>query len=272
MDKIYINNLQFFGFHGVFEEEKRLGQKFIISLELELDTREAGKNGDLEKTVHYGFVAEDVKKIFLEKSLDLLESCAEMIAREILKKYRIINKIKVMIKKPNAPIQLHFEDVAVEIERKWHKVYLSLGTNIGNKKENLDNAIKNIEKIEDSEVIKISSYLETKPFGYLEQDDFLNCCVEIKTLLSPKELLREIQKIELDMGRVREIKWGPRIIDIDILLFDKIVIEDEELAIPHLWLTKRDFVLQPLSEIAPYIIHPLENKSILMLWEELKNR
>ncbi|AVQ17780.1 MAG: 2-amino-4-hydroxy-6-hydroxymethyldihydropteridine diphosphokinase [Fusobacterium mortiferum] len=272
MDKIYINNLEFIGFHGVFSEEKKLGQKFLVSLELTVDTREAGKTGDLTKSVHYGLVAQDVEKLFLEKSIDLIETCAENIAEMVLKKYELVKEVKVIVKKPWAPLQMHFENVAVEITRKWHRVYLSLGSNIGNKRKNLLEAIRKIGELENTEVVKSSTILETEPFGYLEQDNFLNACLEVKTLMTAQEFLKEILQIELDMGRVREIKWGPRIIDIDILFYDKEIIEEDNLAVPHPWICEREFVLDPLSEIAPNYIHPLEKKTITMLARKLKER
>ena len=269
MDKIYINNLEFIGYHGVFEEEKVLGQKFLVSLEMELDTRVAGKTGDLTKSVHYGLVAKDVEKIFLTKRENLLESCAENIAEMVLKNYNLVKSVKVTVKKPWAPLQMHFENVAVEIIRKRHKVYLSLGTNMGDKKKNLETAIERINNIENTKVTKSSKILETKPFGYTEQDDFLNACLKVETLLEPQEFLDKILKIELEMGRVREFKWGPRIIDIDILFFDREIIEEDNLAVPHPWICEREFVLEPLSEIAPNLIHPLERKTISMLYREL---
>lgn len=272
MDKIYINNLEFIGFHGVFPEEKKLGQKFLVSLELTVDTREAGKTGDLTKSVHYGLVAQDVEKLFLEKSIDLIETCAENIAEMVLKKYELVKEIKVVVKKPWAPLQMHFENVAVEISRKWHKVYLSLGSNMGDKRENLLEAIKRVGELENTEVVKSSTILETEPFGYIEQDNFLNACLEVKTLLTPQEFLSSILKIELDMGRVREIKWGPRVIDIDILFYDDEIIQEDNLAVPHPWICEREFVLEPLSEIAPNYIHPLEKKTITMLAGKLKER
>lgn len=270
MDKIYINNLEFIGFHGVFPEEKKLGQKFLVSLELIVDTREAGKTGDLTKSVHYGLVAQDVERVFLEKSIDLIETCAENIAEMVLKKYELVKEIKVTVKKPWAPLQMHFENVAVEISRKWHKVYLSLGSNMGDKRENLLEAIKKVGELENTEVVKSSTILETEPFGYIEQDNFLNACLEVKTLLTPQEFLSSILKIELDMGRVREIKWGPRVIDIDILFYDNEIIQEDNLAVPHPWICEREFVLEPLSEIAPNYVHPLERKTIMMLARKLK--
>ena len=265
MDKIIIENLELIAEHGVFKEEKFLGQKFIISVEMTTNTREAGKTGNLNASTHYGFVADDIEKIFTGESFDLIETCAEKIAEMILTKYPLISEIKVTVKKPWAPIRKHFDFVAVEITRKWHTVYLSLGTNMGDKKKNLLEAIGKIGKLENTKVTSQSTILETEPFGYTEQDMFLNACIEIKTLFTPQELLEKLLGIELEMGRVRTIKWGPRIIDIDILFFDDEIIQDKNLAVPHPWISERMFVLEPLCEIAPNLIHPLERKPVATL-------
>lgn len=274
MDKISINNLEFIGYHGVFPEEKKLGQKFLISIEMYLNTREAGITGDLKKSVHYGEVANDIKNVFLEKSYDLLETCAENIGRIILQNYLLIQKVKVLIKKPWAPIQMNFENVCVEITRKRYKVYLSLGSNVGNTHKNIHDAIVKLRKVTDTSINKISEILETKPFGDIIQDNFLNCCIEIDTLLTPQEFLEKILGIEKELGRDRakEIKWGPRTIDIDIILYGKEIIEDENLSVPHQWMCERAFVLDPLVEIAPNIVHPLLNKTIFQLKKELEEK
>lgn len=272
MDKIYINNLELIGTHGVFQEEKTLGQKFIISVEMETSTRKAGKTGDLMTSTHYGHVADDIEKLFTSKSNDLIETCAEEIAHMVLKNYPLIENVKVTVKKPWAPIRKIFENVAVEITRKRHRAYLSIGSNMGNKRDNLLKAIGEIGALPDTQVTKVSTILETEPFGNLEQDMFLNAALEVKTLLEGDELLDRLLEIELQMGRVREVHWGPRIIDIDILLFDRDLFETEKLAVPHPWMCERLFVLEPLAEIAPNIIHPLERKTISTLKRELEAR
>lgn len=264
-DKIIIENMEIIAEHGVFKEEKFLGQKFIISVEMTTDTREAGKTGNLEASTHYGFVADDIEKIFTSQSFDLIETCAEKIAETILTKYPLVSEVKVTVKKPWAPIRKHFDFVAVEITRKWHTAYLSLGTNMGDKKKNILEAIENISKLENTRVTAQSTILETEPFGYVEQDMFLNACIEIKTLFTAQELLEKLLEIEAEMGRVRIIKWGPRVIDLDILFFDDEVIGEKNLAVPHPWICERMFVLEPLCEIAPNFIHPLERKSIGVL-------
>lgn len=270
MDKIIIENLELIGNHGVFKEEKKLGQKFLISVEMKTDIHLASKNDDLNYSTHYGMVANDIENLFLNNSFDLIETCAEKIANMILLNYNLIDEVTVKIKKPWAPIQKHFDFVGVEISRKWHKAFLSLGSNIGTKQINLSNAIKHIRELANTQVNKISSFVETEPYGLKEQDNFFNTCIEIKTLFSPHELLDNLLIIEKEMGRVRTIKWGPRLIDIDIILFDNLIIQDDNLAIPHPYMCDRNFVLKPLSEIAPNVIHPLENKTISFLKNLLK--
>ncbi len=262
MDKIIIENLEIIAEHGVFKEEKFLGQKFIISVEMITDTREAGKTGNLNASTHYGFVADDIEKVFTSRSFDLIETCAEKIAEMILTKYPLISQVKITVKKPWAPIRKHFDFVAVEITRKWHTAYLSLGTNMGDKKKNLLEAIEKIENLENTKVTAQSTIVETEPFGYTDQDMFLNACLEVKTLFTPQELLEKLLDIELQMGRKRIIKWGPRIIDLDILFFDDEIIQDKNLAVPHPWICERMFVLEPLCEIAPNLVHPLERKTV----------
>lgn len=265
MDKIYIEGLEFVAYHGVFPEEKKLGQRFLVSLVLDLDTRQAALEHDLEKTLHYGLVSERVAEIFLEKSYDLLETLAEVIAEKLLLEFPLLKGLHVRIDKPQAPIPLHFKTVAIEIYRSWHKSYLSLGSNLGDKKENLKKAIEKISTLPNTTLVKASSFLETEPFGYLDQDLFVNACLEIKTLLTARELLSACLEIEENMGRKRDVKWGPRNIDIDILFYDKDIYDEEDLVIPHPWIEERLFVLEPLAEIAPNYIHPILKKTIFML-------
>lgn len=129
-----------------------------------------------------------------------------------------------------------------------------------------------IERLKDKGIVikKVSSMYETRPWGLEEQPDFINMAVEAETRLSPEELLRAIKDIEKEMGRKDTVRWGPRIIDLDILFYDDIAINMGHLQIPHPLLHKRDFVLLPLSEIAPDKVHPVLKKNIRQLKEELK--
>lgn len=134
------------------------------------------------------------------------------------------------------------------------KAYLSLGSNMGDKKQYLYGAIKMLEATDQIWLTKLSSLYETNPWGYTEQDLFMNLVVEIETTLSPIALLDVCQSIEQELGRVRLIKWGPRVIDVDILLYGEEVLNEQRLIVPHPLMTQRDFVMIPLAEIAPTVL------------------
>lgn len=271
MDYIVISDLLVFANHGVFQEEKNLGQKFYLDLKLVLDTQSAGLHNKLDRSVHYGLLAKDISSFFSSKSNDLIETCAEEVAQRILNQYPIVEEVTVRIKKPWAPIALSVDTVFVEITRKRHRVFLGLGSNIGDSSKLLKEAI---QKMEDPflKVQKTSSLYQTKAWGLTCQPDFLNQVIEVQTTYEPLELLSHIQSIELELGRVRKVQWGPRTIDIDILFFDDITLYRENLILPHPYVEEREFVLEPMNEIAPHFIHPVQKKSIRVLLRELKTK
>ncbi|GAB6100203.1 2-amino-4-hydroxy-6-hydroxymethyldihydropteridine diphosphokinase [Halanaerocella petrolearia] len=128
-------------------------------------------------------------------------------------------------------------------------VYLGLGTNKGDREENLNQAIKSIEKFPQTELIGLSKIYETEPWGYTDQQDFLNMCLQIETELTPYDLLDWCQEVENKLKRKRKIKWGPRTIDVDILVYDDLKLNDEELTLPHPRIRERAFVLVPLGDL-----------------------
>lgn len=270
MDKMYIRELELFGFHGVFEEEKRLGQKFIVSLELDLDLKTAGRTGDLSKSVHYGELCEKVDKEFVRESYELIETVALNLAEFILNQYNIINGVKVFLKKPWAPVKKHLDTVEIMVEKRRHKAYIGLGSNIGDKEKYLKEAINKLSDEKNIEIGKQSSFIITKPWGYLEQEDFLNAVMEVETTLEAEELMDLLLKIEAELDRERTIKWGPRTIDLDIIMYDDLISSNEKVVLPHPRMHEREFVLKSLNEIAPYLMHPVLNKRVFTLLEELK--
>ncbi|MEA4988299.1 MAG: 2-amino-4-hydroxy-6-hydroxymethyldihydropteridine diphosphokinase [Anaerovorax sp.] len=147
--------------------------------------------------------------------------------------------------------------------------YIALGSNIGNREVNLNQAVKMLNTTTGIKVTKVSGYFDTVPVGYTEQPNFLNAVVEIETYLTAYELLDVCGDIEGKLKRERIIHWGPRTIDLDILLFGNLVLDDELLTIPHPRMHEREFVLEPLNEIAPKVIHPLCNQNIRKLYNEI---
>lgn len=136
-----------------------------------------------------------------------------------------------------------------------NSAYLSIGSNIGDREKNLKSAIKLLEKVPEIAIKKISSIYETDPVGFEEQARFLNAVICISTALSPQKLLSFVQKVEKELGRKREIHWGPRTIDLDILLYNQENIDSEQLMIPHPRMFERGFVMIPLLEIYPNVIN-----------------
>ncbi len=269
MDKITIKNLEIFANHGVFPEENALGQKFVVSAVLFTDTRKAGKTDDLTKSINYGEVSAKITEFVQGHTFMLLERLLEELARELLLSYDLLKQVQLEVKKPWAPVHLPLETVSVEITRGWHKAYVACGSNMGNKREYLNMGVRELEAHPDCRVRQVSDFITTAPYGYEAQDDFLNGVMEVETLLTPEELLELLHEIEQKANRVREIHWGPRTLDLDILFYDERIIDTRELHIPHIDLQKRDFVLKPMDQIAPWHRHPVLNKTIHELWNEL---
>ena len=256
MDKISIVDLQIYSYHGVYQEEKKLGQWFYVSADLFLDTSELIKTDDLSNTVNYSSICDFVVTFFSNHQFDLIETCANETALQLLINFPAVSSVSVTIKKPQAPIKHVLEYVAVSITRGWHTVYLGIGSNIGNRESNIKIAIEKIQSLSLKTVGASSLYI-TKPVGYSDQDDFYNCCISIRTLNKPHELLNLLKKVESDMGRQQTFRNGSRLIDLDILLYDQEIVNTESLCIPHLSMHKRRFVLEPLAELAPYCVHPI---------------
>jgi 2-amino-4-hydroxy-6-hydroxymethyldihydropteridine diphosphokinase len=146
-------------------------------------------------------------------------------------------------------------------------IFLLLGSNVGDSYNNLRTAIKYIQT--DAGVIRQqSSIYRTKAWGKIDQPDFLNQVIQIETTLLPQELLDSVLEIEKKMGRVRKDRWGPRIIDIDILFYNQVIVNFPKLIIPHPEIAARRFTLSPLDELAPDFLHPLLNKTIKELFTE----
>lgn len=270
MDEIRLTGLTLRANHGVFDFEKEKGQKFVIDVVLYMDTQKAGVSDSLPDTVNYGELACFVEKEFTATSYDLLEAATERLALAILKEYDILNAVKLTVSKPEAPIDVPFSNVCVSILRKWHKAYLSIGSNIGESKAIIERAYKSFEENAFIRNLKSASLYNTKPYGYTEQPDFVNTVWELETTLSPENLLKLCNDTEQQHGRERLVHWGPRTLDIDIVYYDNLVLTNEKLTIPHCDMHNREFVLKPLNELAPKKVHPVYKKSTEEMLESLK--
>ena len=270
MDSIQIKDLEVYCHHGVFKEENVLGQKFLVSLVLYTDTSPAGREDNLELSINYAEISHFVKAQMEKQNYKLIEAVAEHLAREILLAYSLVKRVQVEVEKPWAPILLPLDTVSVKIERGWTTAYLSIGSNMGNREKHLHQALAALQNEPTIRQIRVSDFIETEPYGYTEQASFLNAAVELQTLEMPEGLLHILQRIEAEGKRERTIHWGPRTIDLDIVLFGDTIMQTETLTIPHREMHLREFVLQPLSQIAPWAMHPVYRRTVNELLEHLR--
>ena len=270
MDRINIKDLEVFAKHGVHRAEKALGQRFIITASLYLDLRKAGRTDNLKDTLDYSELCQEIETLVGDNSFHLIETIAERLAERLLTRYEALDKVHIEVKKPWAPIAARLETVSVEIERGWHTVYISIGSNMGDREGYLKFAVDEINDSVAVRNVRTSGHIITKPYGNVEQKDFLNGCLELETLLTPLETLRFLQRIENKAGRKRREHWGPRTLDLDIVFYDDIVMSEEGLRIPHEDMHNREFVLAPLCQIAPYKLHPVLNKTVSELLDGLR--
>ncbi|KYO66493.1 2-amino-4-hydroxy-6-hydroxymethyldihydropteridine diphosphokinase [Thermovenabulum gondwanense] len=150
-------------------------------------------------------------------------------------------------------------------------VFIALGSNVGDREVNIKTAIEKIRQ-RGIKVVKISDIIETEPYGYVDQPRFLNAVLQAETLLSPRELLNTLQEIEKEMGRERKIKWGPRNIDLDIIFYNGLIFNDEDLKIPHPDAHNRIFVIKPLAQIAEDFIHPVLKITVKEILKSLDSK
>jgi len=270
MDKVKIIDLEVYARHGVYPEETALGQKFLISAVLEMDTRKAGRLDNLSEAVDYGHAAHFMDKFLREHTFKLIEAAAEALAEALLLKFPI-SAAEIEIKKPWAPILLPVNYVAVSIRRAWHHAYLSVGSNLGDRQENIIQATERLKEDHCIRLGRISDLIETEPYGYKEQEPFLNGAMELWTLYTPVELLHVLHDIEEAGGRERVARWGPRTIDLDLLFYDNEILAEPELVVPHPEIARRIFVLQPMCQIAPWKVHPVLRKSMAELLEKIQD-
>jgi dihydroneopterin aldolase/2-amino-4-hydroxy-6-hydroxymethyldihydropteridine diphosphokinase len=271
-DEIRIKGLEVYAHHGVLAHETEQGQLFYVDAILYTDLRPAAKTDNLALTTNYGDVCEFIVREMSVQNNLLIETVAERLVEALLVQYPFITGVELTIHKPNAPISVPFRNVCVKIKRTWHQAYIGVGSNMGDRKRFIESALHALDAYPKIRLKATSTLRVTKAFGVTDQDDFLNGVIWIETLYAPQELLEVLLQIEKEGRRERTRHWGPRTIDLDILFYDDWVIRTSTLTIPHPSLVDREFVLEPLNELAPGLIHPLYRQTVMQLYQELLRR
>jgi dihydroneopterin aldolase/2-amino-4-hydroxy-6-hydroxymethyldihydropteridine diphosphokinase len=254
-DHIVLQGISARGFHGVLAREKTDGQDFVVDVRLEVDLRRAGRSDHLEHTVNYAEVAAEVVALITGPSLDLIETLAGQIATAALRR-RLVQAVEVTVHKPQAPVGVPFGDVQVVVERcRDEAVVIALGANLGAVQTTLESAVRALADLDGLRITAVSDLFETDPVGGPDQPVYLNAIVLARTRLAAFALLTELHRIEADHGRVREIRWGARSLDCDLIQYGDpmlgfdLVSNDPELMLPHPRAHERTFVLAPWAAV-----------------------
>ncbi len=254
-DRIEVNGIRAVTIVGALPHEREIPQPLTIDVSFDVDLRDAGRSDELGDTVHYGLVADRVVAVVEESKDILLERLVARIADEVLAFDRV-EAVDVTLTKVRPPIAVDAVNTAVKIRRTRaeadmpaqtvHRAYIALGSNLGDREAYLRLGVRGL-----GHVTKLSNVYETDPVGGPDdQGAYLNMVVEIETSLDPFALLRRCQRIEAEAMRQRVVHWGPRTLDVDIVLFDDLEMTSDELTIPHPRFAERRFVLAPLADIA----------------------
>jgi dihydroneopterin aldolase/2-amino-4-hydroxy-6-hydroxymethyldihydropteridine diphosphokinase len=255
-DRIEVRGLVVTTVVGVLPHERTIAQPLRIDLDLHVDLRDAGRTDDLSDTADYGDVAERVAAIVRESKDTLLERLADRVA-EVLVTIDRVEAVDVKITKLRPPIPEQLDSTAVHIHRSrrdyddvprdQHQAIIALGSSLGNREGYLRLAVGSFDNIE-----AVSQVFETDPVGGPDgQGAYLNMVMAVRTTLDPYALLRRCRQIEAAAYRQRVVHWGPRTLDLDLLFYDDVHIDDPYLTVPHPRFAERRFVLAPLQEVAP---------------------
>ena len=305
LDRVALTGIGATGHHGVHQFERDEGQPFLADVVLHLDTRRAAAGDDLARTVDYGVVARRVHAVLAGEPVALIETVAERIAATVLADPGV-HTVDVTVHKPQAPVEVPFEDVSVSIRRDRAKlpaaepyreadatiglapdepgvaapddedavdgeivldqlderpgapvdVVLAMGGNLGPVAETLRTAVHELTQVSGLEVTAVSPLARTAAVGGPDQPDFLNAVVLARTTLAPREVLRACQGIENAHGRQRSVHWGPRTLDIDVIVYGSVLAVTDDLELPHPRAHQRAFVLQPWAQADPEAVLP----------------
>lgn len=258
MDRILITNLRATTVIGVLPHERETPQPLQIDVSIGADLGDAGRTDELSDTVDYGLVASKIADLASSASFILLERFAAAVA-DIVLGFDRVTEVDVTVTKLRPPVGTMVDSTAVRMIRRRsdvavpvgdgqaHEAIVALGSNLGDREEYLRAAVHGL-----APVVAMSDVYETEPIGGPDaQPAYLNMVAVVATTLDPYAFLRRCQRIESEAQRRREIHWGPRTLDIDLLFYDDAQISSDELTVPHPRIGERRFVLQPLNDVAP---------------------
>ncbi len=260
-DLIELKGLRVKGFHGVYPQERREGQVFVVDAELEVDTRAAARSDEVADTVHYGVLAEHLAAVVSGEPVRLIETLADRLVRTCLRDPRVL-AARVRVHKPQAPIGETFEDVSVTVHRRREpadpeglddgqaEAVIALGANLGDRMATLQAAMEAIHALDGVAVLGASPVVETAPVGGPEQQDYLNAVLRVATSLTPQRLLASCHGIEAALGRARSVRWAPRTLDVDLITYGR-TRQDDWPRLPHPRAAERAFVLLPWARLDP---------------------
>ena len=258
VDQVAVRGIRGRGTHGVLAQEKRDGQEFSVDVVMHVPTVRAGGSDDLNDAVDYSVVAGKAHAILVGESLDLVEAVAERIAAAVMVDTRLV-AVDVTVHKPQAPVGVPFDDVTVTVRRTRDDVradsapeapvraVLALGANLGDPYETLHRTVLDLVEVDGITVLESSPVVDSAPVGGPGQGRYLNAVVLVDTTLSPRALLHACQDVETAHGRTREVRWGPRTLDVDVITYGDVHLDAHELGLPHPMAASRRFVLLPWS-------------------------
>lgn len=261
-DYISITGLEVTTCHGVLASEKVEPQRFIADIGFDLDLRRAGTSDDLTRSVSYADVAQAAEAILRSEPVDLIETLAERIAASTLT-FPGVERVTVTVHKPQAPAGVPFHDPqlggpAVTVRREHDRpVVIAAGANLGDRRATLEAAVRALDAIDGLSVVAVAPFVETDPVGGPEQPDYLNTVVIARSRLAPLHLLDELHRIERWHRRTREVRWGARTLDLDLIQVgdpadgSDLTSGTDELTLPHPRAHERAFVLVPWASVEP---------------------
>ncbi|WP_153397751.1 2-amino-4-hydroxy-6-hydroxymethyldihydropteridine diphosphokinase [Ornithinicoccus halotolerans] len=257
-DLIQLRGVTATGHHGVLAHERRDGQPFVVDLDLAVDLRRAAATDELADTVSYAEVAAAVVRVVEGPPLDLIEALAGRVADTVLAAHPPVQAVTVTVHKPQAPVGVAFDDVTVRLRRERDvPAVVALGANLGRPAAAVRRAVRALGRAPGVHRVRVSPLVDSDPVGGPEQPAFVNAVALVRTRLPARELLTVLHAIEQDAGRTREVRWGPRTLDLDLVQYgtpgaaDEVRSDEPGLQLPHPRAHERAFVLLPWHRLDP---------------------